>query len=355
MASEAKIDIIRSIADLPDEWDSYIDSHLHGVFSHRRLWLGIISDVYNFECHALIARDGMAAVVGILPAMVVRSRLTGKRMVSAPFSFTCGPLADNSGIEALLLERAQTATQTLGLGYLEIKSDRSLSLPEEPFTVHYGFKTYRLTLESSEDELWRGLHKSMVQRGINKAKREGVTVEASERPDESDLFDYLNRVTCRKHGIPAQPREFFDRVWSQLILEGKADCLIASHESRKIAAVIVFYDKHKAIYMYGGSLPDSLSLRPNHLLLWNAVLRAKARGCTEFDFGRVSVENSSLAEFKKRWGAEEVPLMYYYWPKKRGVGSADRKSLKVTISTFLFSKMPLSLTRHMSWLYRHLA
>ena len=354
MASEAKIDIIRSTVDLPNEWDNYVDSHLHGSFFQCRLWLGIISDVYGFKCHALIAREG-AAVVGILPAMVVRSRLTGTRMVSAPFSYVCGPLADSSSVEALLLESAQTATQELGLGYLEVKSDRSLSLPDEPFVVHDGFKTYRLNLKSSEEELWRGLHKSMIQRGVNKAKREGVTVEVSDRSDESDLFDYLNRVTCRKHGIPAQPRKFFDRVWSQLVSEGKADCLVASHEGRKIAAVIVFYDKDKAIYMYGGSLPDSLSTRPNHLLLWNAVLKAKARGCTEFDFGRVSADNSSLAEFKRRWGADEVPLMYYYWPEKRGVGSTDRKSLKVKTSTFLFSKMPPSLTRRMSWLYRHLA
>ncbi len=355
MATKAEISVIRSIDGLPADWDNYVTAHPQGRLFHGRHWLAVIEQTYRYACHGLVARDESGSVVGLLPLFVVRSRLTGNRLISAPFSYICGPLTDNDEIERLLLESAQEATRQLGLKYLEVKMDRPLAVLSDRFEQHSGFLTYRLDLTGDEEDLWRGLHKNMIQRGINRAKREGVTVEVSARAEDSDAFDYLNRVTCRKHGIPAQPQEFFAAIWKQLIPVGLADCLFARLGERRIAAVIIFYDRQRAIYMYGASLPKSLSARPNHLLLWEGILRAREKGMTEFDFGRVSADNTGLAEFKKRWGTTEVPLMYYYWPEKEGVGSMDRKSLKIRLSTFLFSRLPLGVTGRIRWLYRHLA
>jgi len=81
---------------------------------------------------------------------------------------------------------------------------------------------------------------------------------------------------------------------------------------------------------------------------------AKQRGLRIFDLGRVSPDNAGLREFKDRWGAQAVPLNYYYWPEVKGVGSVDRNSLKFRLSTLVFSKLPLAMTSHLTWLYKHL-
>ena len=169
------------------------------------------------------------------------------------------------------------------------------------------------------------------------------------------MFDYLNRVTSRNHGIPPQPKAYFVYCWREFITTGEADCFVAELNDKPIASIIVFYDKQRAIYMYGASLPEYLEVRPNHLLLWSAVTHAHARGKAEFDFGRVSPDNSGLADFKLRWGTVAVPLHYYYWPVSDAIGTVDRTSLSFRLATSVFSKLPIWLTGRLSFLYRHLA
>ena len=172
---------------------------------------------------------------------------------------------------------------------------------------------------------------------------------------DAAVFDNLNRVTSRNHGIPPQPKAYFEYCWKEFLVDRHADCFFAEKDGKPIAAIVVFYDKQRAVYMYGASLPEYLDVRPNHLLLWEAIKHAHSLGKPEFDFGRVSPDNTGLADFKLRWGTEAVPLHYYYWPSSDAIGTIDRTSLSFKIATSVFSKLPIWLTGRLSFLYKHLA
>ncbi|HEX6654942.1 MAG TPA: GNAT family N-acetyltransferase, partial [Candidatus Limnocylindria bacterium] len=64
------------------------------------------------------------------------------------------------------------------------------------------------------------------------------------------------------------------------------------------------------VYKFGASDAGAWSLRPNHLLFWDAIRSACEEGYATFDFGRTDAGQDSLAAFKRSWGATEEPLVY---------------------------------------------
>lgn len=341
--------------ELPDSWDNFLFGRDDATVFHTSTWQQVIGKSYPYRFMGLEAVDEQGRTAGLLPLWLVSSTLTGKRMVSAPFSYICPPLAASEVAYSALIRKAVELTREIGASYYELKSPAVLPDAETPFSKSGQFETFHVDLRGSEEEIWAKTHKGMIQRGVNKARKDGVAITAGN--DESCLrdFHYLNLLTCRKHGIPAQSFGFHQEVWRRMGSTGMADFLFAEHQNKRIAAVVIFYFNGTATYMYGASDESYLALRPNHLLLWEAMLRAKSKGMHTFDLGRVSADNPGLKEFKQRWGAQTVPLHYYYWPEKRGVGAVNRNSLKFKATTFMFSKMPLFVTGRLTWLYKHLA
>ncbi len=276
-------------------------------------------------------------------------------MISAPFSYICPPLAQSAAIEQALLSKAIDLCREHKAAYYEMKSPRTIAAAETTMAKSGQFETFLVDLRGSEEEIWSRTHKGMIQRGVNKARKEGVTVRVGTEETSVTEFHWLNLLTCRKHGIPAQALLFHREVWRRMTQRNLAEFLFADYQGRTVAAVVIFYFNGTATYMYGASDEAQLAVRPNHLLLWEAIVRAKARGMHTFDLGRVSEDNPGLKEFKQRWGAATVPLHYYYWPEKRGVGSVNRNSLKFKLTTVMFSKLPLAITGRLTWLYKHLA
>jgi hypothetical protein len=68
-------------------------------------------------------------------------------------------------------------------------------------------------------------------------------------------------------------------------------------------------------YKFGASDSGYLKLRPNNLMLWEAIQEAVKHGYEVFDFGKTENENTGLRKFKSGWGAVETPLYYSYYPE----------------------------------------
>lgn len=344
-----------SAGALSPAWDEFLSQRSGATIFHTASWQQVLGASYPYRFCGLEAVDAEQKTVGLLPLWLVKSPLTGKRMVSAPFSYICPPVAaDEAAIEALL-EKSIELTKANGAAYYELKSPTVIAAAESQFAKSGQYETFHVDLRRSEAEIWNGTHKGIVQRGVNKARKDGVIISIGGEEACLREFHHLNLLTCRRHGIPAQPLRFHQEVWRRLKPRGEAEFLFAEHGEKRIAAVVIFYYNGTATYMYGASDEEHLALRPNHLLIWEAILRAKAKGMHTFDLGRVSDDNPGLKEFKQRWGAATLPLYYNYWPEKRGVGAVNRNSLKFKVSTFMFSKLPLAITGRLTWLYKHLA
>ena len=64
---------------------------------------------------------------------------------------------------------------------------------------------------------------------------------------------------------------------------GLAQPLIAEHDGKPIAHVILFHFGRKCWYFYGASANEHRDKMPNYLLQWEAMRWAKARGYSLYD------------------------------------------------------------------------
>ena len=121
---------------------------------------------------------------------------------------------------------------------------------------------------------------------------------------------------------------------------------------KAIAGAVYFQWNRKAIYKYGASDRRYLDLRPNNLIMWEAIKRYSGTGYGSFDFGRTETENTGLIQFKSGWGTKERKLYYFKYDlrKNRYVAAATGKKS----SYALFKHLPLPVLRLTgNLLYRH--
>jgi serine/alanine adding enzyme len=67
------------------------------------------------------------------------------------------------------------------------------------------------------------------------------------------------------------------------------------------------------------------NLSPNHFLIWEAIKLFHSEGYPILDFGRTSIRNVSLIDFKRRWGTEAVDLPSFFYPANSQGTRVDRE------------------------------
>ena len=157
-------------------WPSILEHHPRASVFHNRAWLQALKVAYGYEPVAYTTtRPGESLANGWVFRRV-RSWLTGRRLVSLPFSDHCSPLVQNS-------EDLSEITQALTLQwkknhwrYIECRLESQQERPEE-FGESDDFCLHKLDLRPSLNELFRNLHKGSTQRKINRAAREGIAYD----------------------------------------------------------------------------------------------------------------------------------------------------------------------------------
>ena len=317
------------------------------IFHHPQ-WLRLIHEHYGFPVSAWCLVDGDGQLVGGIPVTLLDSRLTGARLVAMPFSDLCPPLLDPSaGVDmAQLATGVASAHQELGLA-LEVRG----ALPGSPEgAVVNRYVQHQLPLHADVDEVVRGFTKSHVLRGINKARREGVTIERRTDRDGLARFYRLHTATRRYQGVPTQSWRFI-AGFNAIFDAGLGFVLLARHERRDIAAAVFFSAANTLTYKFGASNRRLLSLRPNNLLFMEAIQWGCENNQHTLDFGRTDYDNTGLREFKTTWGATESPLAFTYFGKHDQARASGRlkRVMSVTIK-----HAPPSFSRLVgATLYRH--
>ncbi len=294
-------------------WSDLVDRDPSATIFHHPSWLRLLRDHYHYTITAwcVTGADGMLAAG--LPVALVRSRLTGSRLISLPFSDMCQPLTDPAadvehGALAAAVGRERDRT---GLP-LEVR----WALAEVPGgTVVTRYAQHRLTLEPDVERVARGFAKSQVKRGIAKAIREGVTIERRQDRAALGRFYAMHMATRRRQGVPTQPRQFILR-FADLFAAGHGFVLLARHQGRDIAGAVFLSAGATLTYKYGASRRRDLHLRPNNLLFMEAIRWGCENGMRTLDFGRTDIDNEGLLAFKRSWGAEELPLAYTYFGRE---------------------------------------
>ena len=270
----------------------------------------------------------------------VKSWITGRRLVSLPFSDHCDLLANSAAEQADLLAHVCECVARDGLAHAEIRPVTTRELapltslnlqPADTFCLH------RLSLDLPLGVLFHNLHKNCIQRKVGRAEREGLAYQSG----RSELlllkfYDLLVR-TRRRHGLPPQPL-----LWFRNLIESMGNNMtirLASKDHCPVAAVLTLSHKVTVTFKYGCSDERFHNLGGTPFLFWKTIQEAKYQGMQQLDLGRSGLNHPGLVAFKDRLGAVRTMLSYWRYPGAR-TSAAMRPLWPIQIVKGLCSWVP---------------
>ena len=289
-------------ADDP-RWLSFVAAQPDATLFHHPAWSRVLRQTYGYRT-VVLAQSGPDDTIAAGTPAVELAGLFGRRVVALPFTDYLPPLAESSAaLEAFgrnLVEwrKASGARRLMVHGALPPAAG-----------IHQEVRGVRHLLSlgaGSEDHVQAG----PVARAIRKAQREGVETQVTTSPDDLMTFYRLHLMTRRRLGVPVQPRRFLENIWRECLAAGLGFVVIARWRSQAIATGLFLGWNGTLIYKFGASDPEHWHRRPNNLVFWTAIQTGIDQGYRWLDLGRSESDNHGLREFKRRWGALEVPLIY---------------------------------------------
>jgi peptidoglycan pentaglycine glycine transferase (the first glycine) len=170
--------------------------------------------------------------------------------------------------------------------------------------------TMVIDLQLDKDQLLANM-KQKTRYNIRLATRRGVSVRPGSAKDLELMFKMYAETSVRD-GFTIRNADYYLSLWKDFISAGMAEPLLAEVDGEPVAGVIIFRFGGRAWYMYGMSRAAHREKMPNYLLQWEAILRAQAAGCEEYDlWGAPDVFNEGddlwgVYRFKTGLGAQVV-------------------------------------------------
>ena len=343
-------DSVKMLDPLVDSgWNDFVLRHpLSSVF-HTREWLQSLHLTYGYRPIVFTTSTSNELHNGVVFADV-RSWVTGRRLVSLPFSDHCDPLASGQDLEDIL-HFANEFSQSRGGKYIEIRPllDKetffSKIAPADRFSFH------AIDLRPDAASIFRKFHDSCVRRKIKKAEREQLVFEQGNSQELLRKFRYLMLLTRRRHKLPPQPG-----IWFENLSQSFGDRLVIhmlSKDSVPIASILTISHKDCLTYKYGCSDAQFHNLGGMPLLFWKVIQEAKNRGFMSLDLGRSSPDDPGLVAFKSHLGGTETELKYFRLPTAQPRKSSASKLMKHAQTALAHLPDPVLLSAG-RLLYRHL-
>src|SRR6202140_5816450 len=172
MTRRNQVQVVKPLED--PRWITLSLEHPSASVFHSRQWLRALHQSYGYEPMAYTSTPPGAPLSNALLFCRVKSWLTGRRLVSLPFSDHCEPLVD--GVDQLN-ELLTPALQELREGIIKYIDIRPLSLSfsegtkgAESYFIHF------LDLRPTLDELHKKLHSDSFRGKIQGAEPGKLTL-----------------------------------------------------------------------------------------------------------------------------------------------------------------------------------
>lgn len=344
-----KVELLNPLEE--SQWKSSVAPAPDVNIFHTREWARVLAETYHYSPFygALISSKQR---MGLMPVMEVCSYLTGRRGVGLPFSDECPPHLEEGHPLAELIDPLLKIGRDRGWDYLEIRGNEAKVLPGA--VVSDTFMVHDLSLSGSEEEQFEKL-KDGYRTNIRKARKKGIEICHLQSLEAVKAYYRLHCRTRQRHGLPPQSWLFFKKIHEHVIAQGQGFVTLASLDHQWIAGAVFFIAGEQALYKFGASDMAYQQLRPNNLLMWEAIRQARQLGCTHFCFGRTDPHNAGLIKFKSNWGAQARSLSYYRIGICKRIELRDHQSNSHEFSSRMMRKMPVWLLRLIgAMMYRHM-
>ncbi len=331
-------------------WPALVDTHSRASVFHSTKWLTALQNVYGYESTAVTTcPSGSVLTNGILFCRV-KSWLSGRRLVSLPFSDHCDPLVDGTEHLEALLMHMKTQVRQERWKYFEIRpiSFNPSSGTDLSRVANYYF--HNLDLHPTTEQLFHNFHKDCIQRKIRRAERERLQYEEGTSEELLMKFYRLLVMTRRRQYLPPQPLAWFRGLISSFGAD--LQIRVASKDGRPVASILTLSHKKTMVYKYGCSSVAFNNLGGTPFLFWRTIQDAKDRGFEQLEMGRSDMDNQGLVAFKERLGASRRSISYWRYPQ---IDLPELDRWKIDIAKRVVPLMPdLALETVGKLLYRHI-
>ena len=321
-------------AEVDKSWDRFVESHPRATVAHLSAWGQIAREAYGHEAIYLRAEED-GDIRGVLPLVLVSSRLFGRRLVSMPFLDYGGVLTEpEGGLPPALIERALELTRerrAQGLGLRQ--------LYPEPVTCPTTDDRVTMLLElTTEEAVWKALPSERRNR-VRKGEKQGLTA-AWCGPEALDEFYEVFAVNMRDLGSPVHSRGFFSAMLKALPGTARV-LLVRDKDGRAVGAAVCLFFRDTIMVPWVSSLREAFALCPNFVLYWEVIRFGCKSGYRVLDLGR-SFKSAGTFEFKRQWGARPHTLPWIFLDTKPGgAPPVDQDARRFDLMIRAWKKLPL--------------
>jgi len=300
--SALKINLVNPVE--ASEWNNELVSYGECTIFHSANWARLLADTYGYRpVYFTLSEQGLFK--GCLPVMEVVSTFTGKRGVCLSFSDYCGSIVEGRDNFKLLFDSVLELGRISGWRYVEFRGENFLcnEMPRKIYAHH--------TIELSHDEeLMLSRVRKSTARSIKKAVKEGVKVDICNSLQAVRDFYRLHCLTRRRHGLPPQPKSFFDKLHEHVISQRLGFTALARIGNVIVAGVVCLHFGRNAVYKYGASDVEFQYLRANNLVFWEMIKECARNGFDFCSLGRTDLRDEGLLVFKDGWGGMRTYMHY---------------------------------------------
>jgi hypothetical protein len=335
-------------------WAELVQHHSSASVFHTVAWLKTLRRTYGYQPVVFTTSPPTSELKNGLVFCRVNSWLTGRRLVSLPFSDHCEPLCDTVEEMNFLIRYLQAALDHREWQRLELRPiEWNFREAGDGITLQPDARYYFHTLDLRPElaNLFHNFDKDNVQRRIQRAERAGLVEQRGRSEALLKDFYSLFVATRGRHRLPPIPR-----AWFSNLIESLGDAVeirVAYQDETPIASVLTLQFRDVVYYKYGCSDARFNRFGAMPWLLWRAVEAAKSNGGARFDLGRTEEDNAGLLAFKNHWVPQPRHLVYWKFPNPSSLNSITGWKLKM--AKMIFSCMPesvLAFTGRM--IYRHI-
>jgi hypothetical protein len=294
-------------------WDADVATCDGATFFHGSSWARVLKDAYGFNPVYFAVRHS-GQMQALLPMMDVDSWITGRRGVSLPFTDECAPLCSSPDSFKGVYQEALDYAKARRWKYIECRGGLRMFENASPSISFLG---HRLDLRGGEAALFARCE-SRVRRAVRKAEQSDLTIEFSQELGALCTFHGLLCKTRRRHGVPPQPFEFFRAIHRNVLEKNQGWVVLARIGKTPVAGAVYFHFCKTVTFKYGASDETFQHLRANNLVMWEAIKRFARDDFEILDFGRTSLTNGGLRNYKLSWGTVEHPIEYVRYDCRTG-------------------------------------
>ncbi len=174
-----------------------------------------------------------------------------------------------------------------------------------------------LDITPSEEQLLKEMRKT-TRYSINKAEKDGVIIETSNKVEDVKIFNSIYKATVLRQDFTPFSLKYLENEFATFSRTNNALLFFAKYNNEVISTAIIIFENGGAFYHQGASILKYPKIPASYLLQWEVIKEAKRRGYTFYNFWGIAPEGkpkhpwAGLSLFKKGFGGyqeEYVPAM----------------------------------------------